>query len=279
MTELFDRRASLTVGTMLVRAFGDDGTAGLRFTFEVKRTLDPKPNTASITIYNLNPDHRQELERYAEIPVQIEAGYKEGSEVLFLGNLRTAGTQRVPPDWITTIASGDGEVALRKARVQATFAKTKPTDSVLRELAKALGVKPGNLEKAIVKFKTSLNTSPFSMGTVLSGSASREMTRVCRSLGLEWSVQSGELQILERGQATSPDAIWCSQEHGMLGSPTIDGKGVLTVRMLMTPGAFPGRILALDAARLKGNFRITETTHKGDTTGGSWEVEIKGKRY
>jgi hypothetical protein len=278
MGELFDRRATLTVGTIQIKAY-EDPRAALRFRFEVEKTLDPKPNKATVTIYNLNPTHGQALEGFDEVPVQIEAGYKDAKEVLFLGNLRTSGSQDVLPDTLTTIASGDGEKAMRTARVQATFAKTKPTDAVLRELARALGVQPGNLDKAVVRLKTALNTGPFSKGTVLSGSASREMTRVCGSLGLEWSIHNGALQILERGQVLQDRAILCSPLTGMLGSPTIDGKGVLTTRMLLATNVFPGRLLQLDSFRLKGGFRIIETKHTGDTHGSDWYVDIKAKRY
>ncbi len=277
MTELFDRRATITVGTLQIAA---SQKPGLRCTFEIEKTLNPKPNKATVSIYNLTESHRAEIEAFDSVPVQIEAGYKDTTSVLFLGDLRTAGSFRSSHDIVTTIASGDGEKALKTARINASYQKTKPTDALLRDLAKALGVKPGNLDKAVLRFRQTLNTSPFSKGTVLSGSAASEMTRVCRSLNLEWSVQDGALQILEYGQtAAGTTAVMCSARTGMIGSPTVDGKGVLSVRMFLNKETFPGRLLVLDAERLKGQFRITDTRHAGDTHGNEWCVDIKAKRY
>ena len=93
MALLFDRRAKLTIGTIQISVPGPSETTkqGLRFTFDVERTLQPRPNKALIQVYNLNPDHRAELEGYVEVPVQLEAGYAdEEPGVLFLGSLRTS---------------------------------------------------------------------------------------------------------------------------------------------------------------------------------------------
>jgi hypothetical protein len=275
MSKLFDRRATLTIDTIQINY-----PAGLRFAFEVERTLLAKPNKSKITIYNLTDEHAAQLEQFDSVPVQLDAGYKDATATIFLGSLRTSGTHRQGPDLLTEIASADGKEAHRKARVKATIAKTATTDAVLREVAKALGVGEGNLNQAATKLKFALSTgNVFSRGTVLSGSASREMTRVCRSLGLEWSIQNGALQIVERGKALAGTAVLVSEATGMIGAPTVDGMGVLSFVSLLNAEIFPGRLMVLKAERLQGQYRIEECQYSGDTHTNSWQVACKAKRF
>jgi hypothetical protein len=282
MTVLFDRRARLTIGTIEI-AFPDPNSStkqGLRFTFDIERTLTPKPNKASFQVYNFNEEHRKELEGLDAVPVECAAGYAdEEPGVLFLGNLRACPSTWTGTDWITQIGAGDGEQAIRTSRVSASFAKTAPTESVLRDLARALGVKEGNLNQAVMKLRAALNTGPFSKGTVLSGSAAREMTRVCRSLDLEWSVQNGALQILPRTQALAGSAIVVSPRTGMIGAPTIDGKGVASFSTLLIKDLAPGRIVVIESKHLTGQFRVEECKYSGDTMSQAWRIDVKAKRY
>lgn len=258
-------------------------------TFSIAKTLKPEPNKATIRLYNLNPSHRQALSSAESVPVQVEAGYEDGVSVLYLGDLRNIQTIREGADLITTISSGDAELPRQTTRVAVTIAKGSSPQQVFTALSKALGVLPGNVAQANAAIRSEFG-NVFSMGTILSGSAHDEMDRLCRSLDLEWSVQQGKLQILERKKAlTTISAILFSSElrgNGMIGEPTIaidskDKRQVCTVRSLIVPDVFPGRIMVVQGERVKGQFRIEETQHDGDTHGLSeaWTVTSKGKRY
>lgn len=119
----------------------------------------------------------------------------------------------------------------------------------------------------------------FSDGAVVSGSAFREMNFICSSLGLSWSIQDGKLQIIQLGKALDGKAILLSASTGMIGSPTVDTDGVLTVTMLLAPDVFPGRKLVLDSQRLKGQYRIEVCEYQGDTYEKDWYIKLTGKRY
>ena len=69
--------------------------------FTVKKTLKPEPNTCELTLFNLNRERQAELEAIAPkgskqatvgIPCEIEAGYEEGTSLLWRGDLRTVET-------------------------------------------------------------------------------------------------------------------------------------------------------------------------------------------
>lgn len=272
-TEQFRRALILTVGTIEITA--------LRVVFEVEKDLTGKPNKARFDIYNLNETHRQQLETAKSVPVQCDAGYIDGMSVIFLGTLRAGASYRDGPNWVTQLSAGDGAEEIKSSRVNVSIAPGTTTDQVLRQVAEALGVKVGNLKDTFAMIKTDWKAGGnlFPNGTVITGSAAREMTAVCRSLGLDWTIHNGELQIQERGKTLGGEAIFLSKKTGMINTPELDAKGVLRIDCLMQPDVFPGRLLVVESDRVRGQFRIEKTTHKGDAFGGDWTISIEAKRY
>ena len=292
LTALFDRRYDLTVGTL--------NLPGFRCHFRIEKTLKPEPNKGLVEVYNLSSDHRGALSQLApgkrvgkkparkvvshaalgSIPVRLEAGYKDpGPELIFLGNLRTVDSERQGADWITTIASGDGERAFRTARINQTFGPRTPPDVALRALVRSLGIGDGNLAQVVHDLKFSGTATLLARGLVLSGPTSRMMTDFCRSANLEWSVQDGGLQFVDLNTALSQKAVVLSSGTGMIESPTVDGAGVLKVRTLMIPGLKCGALVVCQGLNVQGNYRVEKITYEGDTHGHDWGCEIEAKRY
>lgn len=252
---------------------------GLDVSFAIKKSLKAEPNVCDLKIINLNRTHRSAIEQMKTAKVSVEAGYKEGTSVLFVGDLRTSLSVREGPDYITSLSSGDGEKAVQTARVNISVQKNTKTSDVVRQVAKALGVGDGNLDSAVARLNSSGIGDLFSEGTVITGSASREMTNICRSCGLTWSIQDGKLQLLPLRTYLDGQAIVLSPNTGLIGSPTVDNDGVMTARALLIPDVIPGRKIVLQSERLQGQYRIEECAYSGDTAGQDWYVEVRGKRY
>lgn len=294
--DLFRRRWRVTVNTIEI--------TDLDVEFEIEKTTKDEPNKCELKIWNLTESQRAEIEELHQvlgnvskfdagkvkeaarkqatkgIPCSIEAGYGENDDnlsLLWLGDLRTAKSERRGPDWVTSLESGDGEKSWQNARVHVSYGPMTPVDTALRAIVEALGLGEGNIEKFAGALRISGKTFP--TGTVISGPAAREMTYFCRSADLEWSIQDGAIQILDRGKALDQEAILVSAETGMLDSPTVDVDGILTVKILMTPDVRPGRLIVLDAARIKGNYKIETAKWKGDTSGNDWTIELNARRY
>jgi hypothetical protein len=271
---LFGRAWRITVDTIEI--------TDLDCTFQVEKSLaSGKPNTAEVKIWNLTEDQISHLENVKTPAVKIEAGYGDTLSTIFLGRLRTANTEDDgPADTVTTISSGDGEVQIQTARINKPIGKNTKAEDVIRELVKALGVGEGNLSQAVKDIQLTIGGQLFPEGGILSGSAAREMTGICRSVGLGWSIQDGKLLLLPLGKVLEGEALLVSPETGMIGSPTVDNNGIMTVKMLLIPDVFPGRKLVLESKRLKGQYRIETARYSGDTSGvGDWYVEVEGKRY
>lgn len=271
MTTLFGRYWRVKVETLDV--------TNLRLAFKVERTLSPEPNVAEVKIWNLSASERAQIEQWRKVPCEIDAGYESGHGVIFLGHLRTGYSMREGPDIVTTLAMGSGEIAYRKARTSRTIPSgTKPAD-VIRMLVADLGVDAGNTEKAVSKISGAGLGSMFDAGAVLSGSAAREMTRVCQAVGLTWSIQNGAVQILPLRAALEGEALMLTPDTGLIGEPTVDNLGQIKGKVLMMPDLFPGRKIVVDDTRIKGQYRVDKTAHYGDTHGQAWYVDFEGRRY
>jgi hypothetical protein len=213
------------------------------------------------------------------VPVLVELGYVDGIHQVFLGDLRTVTHQKDGADWLTTIESGDGEVAKRIARVKVSTGPGVPIDVALRAVVKALGVDAGNAAKVISDLKAAGIAKLFTKRLTINGSAAEAMTNFCNSAGLQWSIQDGAVQIVGRGEAVSPVAVKLSTATGMVGSPSVDPKGICSVTALLQPKLVVNGLVTIESRSVSGTFKISKVTWDFDTHAQPWYAQIEGKRY
>lgn len=272
--------AQALYGKSLVITVEDLDLSGFDAAFSVTRTLAPTPNTAEVRVYNLGKALRRELATKAKdgLYVTIAAGFGSQLCQIYRGDLRDAFSVREDTGWVTTISSGDGEKARRTARVRRAFPKGTKVDVVLDALTGALGVGLGNTLSGLLGGKTLAHgSSEFVSGTVAHGSAATHLTEVLRSVGMEWSIQDGELQVLDKGRALEGEAIVLNPETGLVGSPEPGNKGTMKCTVLLMPGLQPGTKVLIDTSEVHGLFRIERIDYSGDTTQDDWIAHIEGK--
>jgi hypothetical protein len=293
MGALFDRRWALTVSTLQVDAFA--------IHFRVEKSIKPEPNKVLIEVYNLDENHRGQLQELApgklvgkkakhkgktspnvkgSVSVRLEAGYAEdGASLIFLGDLRTVDSELTGPDWITAITSGDGERAFRTARISQAFGYKTPVRTALAAAVKALGLGNGNLASVASTLQLQGNATVYTRGLVLSGSVAMALNDICRSANLEWSIQDGVVQFTDLNTALAQKAIKLTSGTGLIGSPNVDGNGVLKAKTLMIPGLTCGRLVVVDSRQIQGQFRVEKIITEGHSHGPDWYHEIEAKRY
>ena len=273
MSELFRRAWRVQVGSLDV--------SNLAIRFKAKRTLAQRAGTLDLEIRNLSPEHRREIQtaRRFRTFVEVQAGYVGGMSLIFRGDLRKAVPAREGTDWLVKVTAGDGEHALRSARVSRSFAPGTTVQMVVQHIAEAMGVGVGNAATALRN--ASLGTAgllgdAMPEGTVLHGSAAAELTRLCESARKTWSIQDGNLQILDLGGALSRTAILLSPDTGMIGTPEVVNRRVITVKALLQPGLVPGQqvVVQSDALLSTAPWRITEADYSGDTHGVDWYATL-----
>lgn len=293
MTLQFDRKVEVQVDTIVI--------VELDVSFRVTKTLKKEPNTCELTIYNLNKEHREQLAQLESAVVQIKAGYKGrgdqstsalaavdsllsgggsgGAELgsIFIGDVRDISSLYEPPDWITTLESGDGEKKNRTARINKSFAKGTSLKTAMTEAAKAMGAGLGNVAKKALTGKLVDAGGEFLNNLTLSGQASKEFDRLVKSAGLEWSIQDGVIQMLDPGKPLEDISVVLSHESGLIGSPTIGSDGVIRMTALINSDIIPGRQIELESEVLKGRFRAERCEYTGTNFDRDFYVNIEAK--
>lgn len=283
MTELFSRRWRLQVGSVLIDATGEDEQP-LDVEFEVEKSTAREPNAVSISVYNLNRSHRDQLKNADRVGVILEAGYADGElTTIFNGDLRDVESAPDGLDVVTKLEGEDGGNAYREARLQRSFSAGTPVLTVLRAAVEAMGIGEGNLrELSGLTLEGAGNTYP--EGAVLSGPAREEVDGILRSCGYQWSIQDGNFQLQRRGQPIRETATVLSPETGLLGSPSRSkperGRPRVTnAQCLLIPGLYPGRVILLRSRGIEGQFMARKVKFVGSTFATEWGAELELVEY
>ncbi len=291
MTRLYDRRIRVTLSkprpapqSKVGAFFGNLMPNGLevetlRVRFEVKRSLSSTPNTATVVISNLAPASRAFVTE-KPLVISLEAGHAGALRRLFVGDVIYAASKPVGPDIETTIQASEGGRAFLHARVNRSFAGGVPAIQAIKDAAAAMGLSV----PADVVARIDLQQK-FQQGVTLAGRVSDELSRLLAPFGLGWSVQDGELQILDENTVLRPNqAILIDQAAGLIGSPEVappskpGKKPTITLSCMLLPEARPGTQVKIVSRTVNGFHRIKEGTHKGDTHGSgsdSWTTSME----
>ena len=259
------RRVRVSVGQP-----GQRGRAieGLRVTFRVERDLGREPNRADLSIYNPAPETIRAFQEPGAV-CRLEAGYGDALGVLFLGRVDRAVSTSRGVDVVLQVEAQDGGTRLRGAEITESFSPGTDLRSVYAALARALGLPLGA--------QAEIPRVSIRRGLVLSGPVADALDLVSRSVGLVWSVQDDEIQIIA-GDAesatlasdTGESAPLLSASSGLIGSPSQTDTGV-ELEVLLDPRIRPGRRFVLQSEALSGVYRCESLEHIGD----SWD----GQQY
>lgn len=286
--KLLNRSCTVTVGTTQISRVGQQ--LGLDVWFSVKRSLKAgEPNTCDLRLYNIAPATREAIEASSQplaapgggpqtaVPVQIVAGYIGNTSTIFLGELRSAQTITDGPNTVTELTSGDGDQAVVLARSTASFAAAGGNAyAVAQQLLSDMQCGVGNLATVA----SVLKASPlYQKGVALKGCSNDLLRNLARSCGIEVTIQAGVAQWCTLGQPLGGQAYSLSSSTGLIGSPSVDTKGVLSGEVLMVPGFAPGLPVVMNAKFVQGLFRLTSVETVGDTGSNEWSHRFEAKRY
>lgn len=281
MTVLFDRRCKVLIGqppkpdVYTLQTVNRLEIDGLRTGFKVIKDSQPQPNSIEISIYNLSPANRTACE-VKGCRVLLLAGYGDEIAQIASADIRTAQSVKTGVDWITKIEAGDGERAVKFARVNDSWAPGTPVSAVIGKTVKALMLDPGN---ALSKARQI--SAEFTSGYVQNARASDELTSLLKPHGLDWSIQDGRIEVLGKDEALTEEAPLLSPSTGLIGAPEMGTpaksgqRTVLKVRSLLQPRIRPGQRFELRSASRSGVFVARKVTHSGDTFGNDWYTDIE----
>ena len=257
---------------------GDLDLSNLDISFAVKKTLKPAPNTCEIKIRNLSQNHRNLLATPKKLPVRLDVGYIDALATIYLGEMRSVGTSTEGPTTVTELTSADSADPHRKAKLNVPVSGKSPYE-VLQLLVQSFGIGAGNAAQMVNKLKAAGNASVYGKRAVISGHLRDELTDFCASAGIEWSMQDGKFQFLDLNKPLEGLAVEISVEGGMVGSPTVDNKGLAEFTTLLIPQIVPGRKISFKTRDLTGGYRIIRVEYTGDTAGQEWYCKCQAKKY
>lgn len=280
---LFDRVYRLLVGKKGQKS-GTEIT-DLRIQFTIEKSAKKNPNKGSIKIYNLKKSTREEMEK-PDTRCVLYAGYKEeqGALLIFSGNVTYAWSQFEGPDVITELELGDGAQEIRDTVMSVGYGKNIKSTQVLKEVSSKMQLPltlPSNAIERVWKY-----------GLSFYGPAHVLLDKITKGTGLEWSVQNGNLQVIEQGMVTTRTGILISKDSGLIKHPErmrsdkheqskkkakkepekqADG---WKVDCLLMPTINPGDRVKLESRSVTGVFRVQKLTHDGDSHDGDWQTKL-----
>jgi hypothetical protein len=271
---LFDR-----VGRVDIIGDGEAvALSGLRFDFSVTKTRSDVPNAVTLRLVNPSPDTRK-LATDINADLRIYAGYQSNVAMVTEANIIKARTVRAPPEVYLEIDAQEGIRALRQTSLSITHSNGATVQQVLDEIVERMGVvlRP-------IRFDIS---QALRGGFAHVGKPAKALDDLVRRFGGSWSIQNGELQVLDAtGEAGRDDIPLFSPSTGLLYSPetlqenlssekqSSDARNGFRIISLMRPDIEPGHRIRIESADVQGEFIVDEVTHKGDIQANEWYSEI-----
>lgn len=255
----------------------DANRPGMRISFDITKTSKKEPNTCQIVVTNLSPSRRSSLQQKG-VKVLLEAGYQStGVFRVFAGDVRFIDHVRNGADWDTTMHLGDGERSWKYARISESFATGTNASDVLKAHANAMGLDLGNVVAQADGLSQKLD-----QGFAAGGFAARSLDLFVKSLRKTWSIQDGQLQILDPYAALDLPIPEISDTSGLVGSPEMGsprkkGKPALVKFQSLLIQTKPGAKVKLVSERYNGYLRVDSCKFEGDTHGGNWFTNIDGE--
>lgn len=260
MPKLYGRSVTVIVEPPNEEGFKVDGHD---IAFAIEKTSEPEPNKGNIVIYNLEARLRNRLQLKDDAVVTLKAGYLTTAATIFRGNITHVNSGQQGEDIVTTIEAGEGHKPYRSSFVAKTYGKGTPFKTVVQDIVKTFeGFK---VTPSITRIISSIGDS-FPAGITLDGPSAKVLTDVLRGTGLAWSIQNGEIQLIETGGASDQPLILLTYETGLVDLPKIGekkDKATIEFKSFIQPGLFPGRKVSVNWIEGKGEFTCQKVQHKG----------------
>lgn len=250
---------------------------GLRIEFLCKKNRSSTANEMTVKVYNPNQDTiNQSLSSGANF--RLYAGYGEDLKLIGQCQITSAYPTKQGVDNILTIESLDGIEDIKRTKVSLSFQRGATVKQVLDAIVKSLGTP--------LKVAKDVDTSiAFNNGYAYAGGVAGALDEVLNRCSAKWFILNGDLIVLGRSGTTELQAVFLSEDTGMIGTPTPiedatnsqtvgEVKKGWKVKSLLQGDINPADIIAIESKFVKGEFIVESVEHKGDTHSKEWSSEV-----
>lgn len=274
---LFDRSASVVVTSPENEV---TEIQGLRMQFSVIKSNTPTQNKSSVSIYNLSETNISRITKRDSI-VRLNAGYLDGGgeQSVLIASVIDHVLKDPLPDRITELKLSDGSKQLRDAQFSGSFDEGVTVESILKEVASQVGLG--------IKELTKLVDEQFPNGFSANGAATKILDQLSEKLGVDWSIQDQELQLLADNETTGETVVDLGFDSGLLQAPRLiqpstqmpaaaaSSVKMYNMKSFLMPSIKPGDRIFVDTDKISGLFKTVNLRHDGDTHAAKWHTEFQ----
>ena len=254
------------------------GTNELHIQFSVEKSDVASPNTAKISIWNLNPAHKAALEE-KDCIVTLNAGYRGNTPMVLTGTVTNVVTEDDGADQKTTIDVLDGRKELRDSYVTLGYLQSTDSKLILQDAAGQMGLP--------ITFSPGASFKPLESYSYV-GLAKNVLDKVCASNNLTWTIQNGVIQVTKPNESISTVAHLISPQTGLIGSPKKltqseknsgsaeenssknKAQAGWEIRYFLNAAIGVNDLVQLQSKAASGIFRVKSVKMQGDNMAGDW---------
>jgi hypothetical protein len=247
-------------------------TSELHFAFSVSRSEDKSGNSATLSVWNLNPEH-EAMVCEKDCYIEIQAGYEDTQLYpIFTGYVTYGDGELDCADWRTSLELVDGRVEVRDTYTSKSYNGSTSQKKIIDDIAQEMNLK--------IVYADGIQFDDIPTGYSFVGKGTASLDKACAVNGLGWYIDNGVLHVKPKGGTLNRRAYELSSESGMIGYPkklTTSGESEedkdvsgYEVRFFLNGDIKIGDYVYLNTKRVKGYFRVQSLKIDGDSHSGDW---------
>lgn len=238
--------------------------------FDITRNVLTSANVASIRVYNLNENHRNQIRKnvndFGDLRlIELKAGYGLNLPVIFSGNITQAWSAREGTNFVTQMESFDGGFAFANSAINQTMPVNSSQEDVINsfiENLKAYGVQKG----AVGTFEGKLSRNNSYSGNTID--LLKQLTNG------NFFIDNGKAYALNADEYVNDLPITIDASTGLLNTPIVE-QTLITFDILFEPRLTIGSLVNLKSmttdldiiskayAGLTGPKKVVMIKHRG----------------
>jgi len=228
-------------------------SADLTIEFDIPFDKDAEPNEATITVYNLSQNTRNNIKKNDK--VTVNAGYKGDIGVVLQGYVSSIETNLSGADKATTIRILDAPSQDEEKTVEKTYKANVKADKIVNDLLPKLGLPIGRV--------SSPRNPYYATGYTAEGEIKDVLTDIAADCGVSFYINRGKSHFHWIHDGKGADTVVLNAETGLIGSPQPfenDQFSGYRIECLLNPRITTGTIIDLESKYVSGKFYVISGT-------------------
>jgi hypothetical protein len=248
-------------------------TSELRIAFSISRSEDKSGNSATLSIWNLNPEH-EAMVCEKDCYIEIQAGYEDTPLMTIFTGYVTYGEpgESEGADRSANLELVDGRVEVRDTYVSKSYSGSTGSQKIIDDIGREMGLS--------VSYADDVTHKDIPNGYSFVGQGTSSLDKACAASGLQWYIDNGVLHIKKKNGTMSKQVYELSADTGLIGFPkrvtqsgdSEEDKNVIgyEVQYFLNADIKVSDYVYLNSKKHKGYCRVQSLKIDGDSHSGDW---------